>query len=49
MYRFSFAVAIVLIKEVMSIGFSPQKRVNKDFEIMFETGVDEMAWDDTVS
>ena len=28
---------------------SLQKRVNKGFEIMFETGVDEMAWDDTVS
>ena len=23
--------------------------MNKDFEIMFETGVDEMSWDDTVS
>ena len=29
--------------------FSLQKRVNKEFEIIFETGVDEMAWDDTVS
>jgi len=26
-----------------------QKRVNRHFEIMFETGVDEMSWDDTVS
>ena len=26
-----------------------QKRVNLDYEIMFETGVDEMSWDDTVS
>lgn len=25
-----------------------QKRVNKEYEIMFETGVDEMSWDDTV-
>ena len=31
------------------INFSLQKRVNKRFEVMFETGVDEMAWDDTVS
>lgn len=23
--------------------------MNKEFEIMFETGVDEMSWDDTVS
>ena len=23
--------------------------MNKDFEILFETGVDEMSWDDTVS
>lgn len=28
---------------------SMQKRVNRHFEIMFETGVDEMSWDDTVS
>ena len=28
---------------------SPQKRVNREFETMFETGVDEMSWDDTVS
>ena len=26
-----------------------QKRINRHFEIMFETGVDEMSWDDTVS
>jgi len=26
-----------------------EKRVNRHFEIMFETGVDEMSWDDTVS
>lgn len=26
-----------------------QKRVNRDYETMFETGVDEMSWDDTVS
>lgn len=25
-----------------------QKRVNRAFETMFETGVDEMSWDDTV-
>lgn len=25
-----------------------QKRVNFEFEKMFETGVDEMSWDDTV-
>ncbi len=31
------------------IFVSLQERVNKDFEIMFETGVDEMSWDDTVS
>jgi len=24
-----------------------EKRVNRHFEIMFETGVDEMSWDDT--
>ena len=26
-----------------------QERVNFEFETMFETGVDEMNWDDTVS
>ena len=26
-----------------------QERVNLTFETMFETGVDEMSWDDTVS
>lgn len=26
-----------------------QERVNMEFETMFETGVDEMSWDDTVS
>lgn len=25
-----------------------QERVNLEFETMFETGVDEMSWDDTV-
>ena len=27
----------------------PQERVNRDLETIFETGVDEMSWDDTVS
>ena len=36
-------------KKLRDENFSLQKRVNKGFEIMFETGVDEMAWDDTVS
>lgn len=27
---------------------SLQERVNPEFEVMFETGVDEMSWDDTV-
>ena len=26
-----------------------QKRVNSKFEVMFETGVNELSWDDTVS
>ena len=26
-----------------------QERVDRDLETMFETGVDEMSWDDTVS
>ena len=26
-----------------------QERINFEFETMFETGVDEMSWDDTVS
>ncbi len=26
-----------------------QERVNWDFEVLFETGVDEMSWNDTVS
>ena len=29
-------------------SFSSQKRINRPFETMFETGVDEMSWDDTV-
>lgn len=24
-----------------------QKRVNREYELLFETGVDEMSWDDT--
>ena len=27
----------------------PSERVNLEFETTFETGVDEMSWDDTVS
>ncbi len=28
--------------------FQPEERVNFEFETLFETGVDEMSWDDTV-
>ena len=29
--------------------FADKERINFDFETLFETGVDEMSWDDTVS
>ena len=38
-------------QSILLMVFYPliQKRINRHFEIMFETGVDEMSWDDTVS
>ena len=31
------------------INYIIQERINFHFETLFETGVDEMSWDDTVS
>lgn len=39
--------ASVFVNKMMLAGLI-DKRVNRDFETMFETGVDEMSWDDTV-
>ena len=41
-YIYEYNICLVLV-------LSSQERVNFDFETMFETGVDEMSWDDTVS
>ena len=37
-----------VIQTHATIATTTQKRVNPEFEILFETGVDEMSWDDTV-
>ncbi|XP_033758124.1 LOW QUALITY PROTEIN: ergothioneine biosynthesis protein 1-like [Pecten maximus] len=44
---FYFAhTAVVYINKLILAGLL-EKRVNMEFETMFETGVDEMSWDDT--
>ena len=43
-----FLSFILLFMSLYSRSFSWQKRINRAFETMFETGVDEMSWDDTV-
>ncbi|XP_063962485.1 uncharacterized protein LOC135155919 [Lytechinus pictus] len=46
---FYFAhTATVYINKLMLAGLI-EERVNFEYETMFETGVDEMSWDDTVS
>ena len=40
---------IVYITYLYAVIFFLQKRVNHHFEMVFEMGVDEMSWDDTVS
>ena len=34
---------------ILNIFFQPEQRVKLEYESMFETGVDEYSWDDTVS
>lgn len=41
----------IILLNIVSIALyvSMQKRINSKFEAMFETGVNELSWDDTVS
>ena len=42
-------VIIIIIATTIIALFGNQERINFAFETLFETGVDEMSWDDVVS
>ena len=48
-FYYGHTSAVYVNKMAIAGLIKPSERVNLEFETTFETGVDEMSWDDTVS
>lgn len=48
-FYYGHTAAVFMNKLILSGLVDPSERINLEYDMTFETGVDEMSWDDTVS